>query len=108
LPKLETMNARAASPGKRAALWCCWPSNTMCSYTSSLMTSTSVGASNSSRRRMSAADQMVALGLCGVLTMIARVRLVRAAAILPKSGRNVCGVSGTRTTAPPASSMFGT
>ena len=40
--------------------------------------------------------------------MMARVRGVSAAAILSKSGRKVPGVSGTRTTMPPASSMLGT
>ena len=102
------MKAREASPGKRAALWCCWPSNTMCSYTSSLISSVSVGASSSCSLSISSRDQTVALGLCGELTRIARVLLFRAAAILPKSGRKVPGVSGTRTTVPPASSMLGT
>ena len=92
------MKLRAARPGKRAALWCGWPSNTMCSYTSSLITSTSVGASRSCRRSISSRVQTVALGLCGELTMMARVRGVSAAAILSKSGRKVPGVSGTRTT----------
>jgi hypothetical protein len=41
--------------------------------------------------RMSAAVHTVPLGLCGLLTMMARVRGVRAAAILSKSGRNVPG-----------------
>ena len=108
LPKLDTMKARAASPGKRAALWCAAPSNTMCSYTSSLMSSTSVGASNSCRVCMSCALQTVALGLCGLLMIRARVRGVRAALILPKSGRKVPGARGTRTALPPASSMLGT
>jgi hypothetical protein len=80
----------------------------MCSYTSSAITNTSVGASRSSSLRISGAVQMVALGLCGVFTMMARVRGESAAAILSKSGRNVPGVSGTRTTLPPASSMLGT
>jgi hypothetical protein len=56
---------------------------------------------------LGAALQTVALGLCGELTMIARVRGVIAAAIAAKSGRKLPGVSGTRTTVPPASSMFG-
>ena len=50
----------------------------------------------------------LALGLCGELTMMALVLGVMAAPISPKSGRKVPGVSGTRTTTPPASSMFGT
>jgi hypothetical protein len=59
----------------------------MCSYTSSLISSTSVGARISCSLRMSASVQTVALGLCGLLTMMARVRGVRAAVILSKSGR---------------------
>jgi hypothetical protein len=39
--------------------------------------------------------------------MIARVRGVMAASISAKSGRKVPGVSGTRTTTPPASSTLG-
>ena len=46
---------------------------------------------------MSARDQTVPLGLCGVLMMMARVRGVMAAAIASKSGRKVPGVSGTCT-----------
>ena len=84
------------------------PSKTMCSYTSSEISSTLVGASSSSSVRMSASVHTVALGLCGVLTMMRRVRGVSAAAILPKSGRKLPGVSGTRTTTPPANSILGT
>ena len=102
------MKLRAASAGNRAALWCGWRSNTMCSYTSSLITSVSVGASRSCRRSISSRVHTVALGLCGELMMIARVRGDRAAALRSKSGRNVPGTSGTRTTTPPASSMLGT
>ncbi len=51
---------------------------------------------------------MVALGLCGLLMRMARVRGVMAALILAKSGRKVPGVSGTRTALPPARSMLGT
>ena len=80
----------------------------MCSYTSSLITKTSVGASRSCSCCISARVQTVPLGLCGVLIMIARVRGESAAAILAKSGRKVPGTSGTRTTVPPASSMLGT
>jgi hypothetical protein len=58
--------------------------------------------------RISSSVQTVALGLCGVLMMIARVRGLSAAAILSKSGRKVPGTSGTRTTLPPARSMLGT
>ncbi|MNT62160.1 hypothetical protein D3C72_1998540 [compost metagenome] len=68
----------------------------------------SVEASRSSSWRISSAVQMVALGLCGLLMRMARVRGVIAALILPKSGRKVPGVSGTRTALPPASSMLGT
>jgi hypothetical protein len=57
---------------------------------------------------MSASLHTVPLGLCGELMTIARVLLVMAAPILSKSGRNVPGVSGTRTATPPASSMLGT
>ena len=80
----------------------------MCSYTSSLMTRTLVGASSSSSRRMSSGDQTVPLGLFGLLMMMARVLELRAAPILSKSGRKVPGVSGTRTTVAPVSSMLGT
>ena len=79
----------------------------MCSYTSSAITNASVGRSSSASRRMSSADQVVALGLCGVFTMMARVRGVSAAAMRGKSGRKVPGVSGTCTARPPASVMFG-
>ena len=75
-----TTTLRPASAGWASALRCGWPSNTMCSYTSSLMTTTSVPDSTSARRCQSAACQMVPLGLCGVLTMSARVRGVRVAA----------------------------
>ena len=57
---------------------------------------------------MSWADHTVALGLCGLLMTIARVLGVSAAPMRSKSGRNLPGVNGTRTTVPPASSMFGT
>jgi hypothetical protein len=57
---------------------------------------------------MSSRVQTVALGLCGLLIRMARVLGVMAAAILSKSGRKVPGVSGTRTTVPPARSMLGT
>ncbi len=57
---------------------------------------------------MSARLQMVALGLCGLLIRMARVRGLIAAPILSKSGRKLPGVSGTRTGMPPASSMLGT
>ena len=57
---------------------------------------------------MSAGDQTVPLGLCGVLMMSRRVRGVSAAAILAKSGAKLPGVSGTRTAVAPASSMLGT
>ena len=67
-----------------------------------------MGASSSSSVRMSSAVHTVALGLCGVLMINRRVRGVMAAAILAKSGRKLPGVSGTRTTTPPASAMLGT
>ncbi|MNT44590.1 hypothetical protein D3C72_1811240 [compost metagenome] len=67
-----------------------------------------MGASRSSSCCISCAVQVVPLGLCGVLISIKRVLGVMAAAILPKSGRKVLGVSGTRTGTPPASSMLGT
>jgi hypothetical protein len=57
---------------------------------------------------MSWRDHTVPLGLCGLLMRMARVRGVMACAISAKSGRKVPGVSGTRTTTPPASSMLGT
>ena len=79
----------------------------MCSYTSSLITNTSVGASRFCRASMSAWLHTVPLGLCGVLMMMARVLGVSAAAIFAKSGRNVPGVKGTRTTTPPANTMLG-
>jgi hypothetical protein len=66
-----------------------------------------VGASNSARRCISAAVHAVALGLCGEFTIRARVRGVTAAAMASKSGLKLPGVSGTRTTVPPASSMLG-
>ena len=47
---------------------------------------------------MSAADHTVALGLCGLLAIRSRVRGDRAAAMSPKSGLKLPGVSGTRTT----------
>jgi hypothetical protein len=50
------------------------------------------------QRCMSAALQTVALGLCGLLTMMARARREAAAMRLSKSGRKLPGVSGTRTT----------
>ena len=56
---------------------------------------------------MWADDQTVALGLCGVLTISARVRGVIAAAILAKSGSKLPGVSGTCTATPPARLMLG-
>ena len=80
----------------------------MCSYTSSLSNSTSVGANMSCRRSISVAVHTVAVGLCGLLMRMARVLLLIAALILSKSGRNVPGVNAMRTTAPPASSMLGT
>jgi hypothetical protein len=79
----------------------------MCSYTSSLMTTTSVGRSSSARRAMSSPDQTVPLGLCGELTMIALVFAPSAAPMRSKSGRNVPGRSGTWTVRPPASSTLG-
>jgi len=57
---------------------------------------------------MSAADQTMPLGLCGLLMRMARVRGDSAAAILSQSGRKLPGTSGTRTTLAPASSMLGT
>ena len=57
---------------------------------------------------MSWFDHTVALGLCGLLISRARVLPLIAAAILSKSGRKLPGVSGTRTTMPPANSMLGT
>ena len=72
------------------------------------MSRISVGASRSCSWRMSPSLQVVALGLCGLLMMMARVRGVMAALILSKSGRKVPGVSGTRTATPPASAMLGT
>ena len=56
---------------------------------------------------MSAADQTVPLGLCGELTMIARVFGASAAAMRSKSGANVSGTSGTCTVRPPASATLG-
>ena len=79
----------------------------MCSYTSSLISSTWVGARISCSRSMSASLHTVALGLCGELINMARVRGVMAALMRSKSGRKLPGVSGTRTTVPPASSMLG-
>ena len=79
----------------------------MCSYTSSLMSKMLVGASKSCSLSISSRLQTMALGLCGELTMMARVLGVMAAAILSKSGRKVPGVSGTRTATPPAMSMLG-
>ena len=67
----------------------------------------SVGASSAASRCISAAVQTVALGLCGEFSSIALVRGVIAAAMAAKSGRKLPGVSGTRTTLAPASSMFG-
>ena len=49
----------------------------------------------------------VPLGLCGLLMTSTRVRGDRAAAMRSKSGRKLPGVSGTRTTVPPASSVAG-
>ncbi|MOA42032.1 hypothetical protein D3C78_1640520 [compost metagenome] len=66
-----------------------------------------MGASSSSSVRISSADQTVALGLCGVLMISRRVRGLMAAEILSKLGRNVPGVSGTRTGTPPARRMLG-
>ena len=80
----------------------------MCSYTSSLMSRTLVGAKMSCNRRMSASLHTVPLGLCGLLMMIARVRSVMAEAMASKLGRKLPGTKGTRTTRPPASSMLGT
>ena len=54
-----------------------------------------VGCSSAASWRISSADQTVALGLCGVLIISARVRGVMAAAIAAKSGRNVPAVNGT-------------
>jgi hypothetical protein len=54
------------------------------------------------------AVQTVALGLCGVLTMMARVLRRDRRGDLREVGRKVPGASGTRTTVPPASSMLGT
>jgi len=72
------------------------------------MSSASVGRRISARRSRSALRQTVALGLCGVLTRIARVRGPTARAIASKSGRKLPACSATRTTVPPASSMLGT
>ena len=108
MPKLDTMKARAASSGYRATLSCWCGAKTMCSYTSSLIKSALVGASSSARRCMSAGCQMVPLGLCGLLMMSARVLALMAAASWSKSGRKLPGVSGTRTTLAPVSSMLGT
>ena len=80
----------------------------MCSYTSSLMSKTSVGARISCSLRMSSKLHTVALGLCGLLITMARVFGPMAALILSKSGLKVPGASGTRTAVPPASSMLGT
>ncbi len=56
---------------------------------------------------MSARDQTVPLGLCGVLTTMARVRGERAAAIRSKSGAKVPARSGTCTGVAPQRRMFG-
>ena len=108
MPKLETTRLRAASSGYRETLWCGWPSKTMCSYTSSLSSSTSVGASSVCSCCICWAVQTVPLGLCGELMMSSRVRGVRAAAMRSKSGAKLPDCSGTRTGTAPAMRMAGT
>ena len=91
----------------RATDACGTPSYTMCSYTSSESSSTFVGSRISASFCMSSACQTVPVGLCGVLSMIRRVRGVMAAASVSNGMRKSGAFSVIGTTLPPASSIDG-
>ena len=79
LPPLEMVTVRSAMPGS-VAMGMCSPSNTRCSYTSSVTTirsrSTATAAMDSSSARLNT----LPVGLWGLLSTSSRVRGVTAAA----------------------------
>lgn len=99
LAALEMVMVRSAMPCKPASGTCWRPSNTRCSYTSSVITNRSAATAISAMVASSAALSTVPVGLCGELTISARVRGVtaRRSASASRAKPRPWGTSGTAT-----------
>lgn len=94
LPEDDTVTVRSAMPGTVAMRAHSRPSYTMCSYTSSLTTTTAgKSASTAAMSRSSSGERILPVGLCGEFNNNTRVRGVKAARSSAMSSRH-SGVIG--------------
>ena len=109
LPDEEIVTVRSRMPGSVASGMCSRPSKTRCSYTSSVMARRSCSIAQRGDVLELGAMNTLPVGLCGVLSRIARVRGVIAARELVRVERPVaaCGRSVTTRRRAPASATRG-